>query len=253
MRFRVLMVEDDTRFCRAVREHFAQNDAEVVCCVGEKEARQLFNAQRFDLVLLDVMMRRRDEGYDICRWIRERSKTLPIIFVTARGDEMDEERGLQYGCDYVVKPYSVRLLFHRASAMVERLRAMQQKGSAISMHGVGIDGARSGYMTLDGREIHVTPKQFKLLHVLMQNAGQVLSREQLLTEVWDYGYIEDERVVDKHIYKLKKLLGDKAWTVQSVYEFGYVGGRGCFRRDGLSDSRKAFGYRQGRFRLAAGF
>lgn len=235
MQFRVLMAEDDSRFCQAVQEHFAKKGVEVVCCAGEAQAHRLFEAQHFDLILLDIMMRRRDEGYDICRWIRDRDKTVPIIFVTARGDEMDEERGLQYGCDYVVKPYSVRLLFHRARAMVERHRAIEQKGSVIALHGIEIDEARSGYIKLDGEEIHVTPKQFKLLSVLMRNVGQVLSREQLLTEVWDYGYIEDVRVVDRHVYKLKKTLGEKAWTVQTVYEFGYRFGRGETNENGKKD------------------
>jgi len=221
MGYRVLMAEDDSRFCQAVQEYFAKNDAEVVCCAGEAEVWRLFEAQRFDLVLLDVMMRRRDEGYDICRWIREREKNIPVIFVTARGDEMEQERGFSLGChDYVVKPYSVRLLFLRVKSMIEHSQALRQKGSVQSMHGISIDDAHK-ICTINGQDIKLTPKQFRLLYTLMENAGYVLSREQLLTNVWDYGYIDDDRVVDRHISRLKKALGEKAQYVQSVPGFGY--------------------------------
>jgi DNA-binding response OmpR family regulator len=215
------MAEDDSRFCQAVQEHFSSNGAEVVCCGSEAQARQLFEAQRFDLVLLDIMMRRRDEGYDICQWIRERDETIPVIFVSARGDEMEQERGYNLGChDYVVKPYSVRLLFLRAKSMIDHTRALQQKGSALSMYGIEIDDDHKT-CTIDGQDVKLTPKQFKLLFTLMENSGNVLGREQLLTNVWDYGYIDDDRVVDKHISKLKKALGEKGQYVQSVPGFGY--------------------------------
>jgi DNA-binding response OmpR family regulator len=120
----------------------------------------------------------------------------------------------------VVKPYSVRLLFLRVKSMVDHMRALQQKGSARAMHGITMDDVHKT-CTIDGRDVKLTPKQFKLLYTLMENAGYVLSREQLLTDVWDYGYIDDDRVVDKHISKLKKALGEKAQFVQSVPGFGY--------------------------------
>jgi DNA-binding response OmpR family regulator len=215
------MVEDDSRFCQAVQEHFAQNDAEVICCGGETETYRLFNAQRFDLVLLDIMMRHRDEGYDICRWIRERNKNIPIIFVTARGDEMEQERGFSLGChDYVVKPYSVRLLFLRVKSMIDHTRLLQQKGSVQSMHGIEIDDKHK-ICTVDGQDLKLTPKQFRLLYTLLENAGFMLIGERLLTDVWDYGYIDDERVVDKHISKLKKSLGENGQYIQFVPGFGY--------------------------------
>jgi len=221
MDYRILMAEDDSRFCQAVSEHFTKNCTDVICCDGETEAKKIFEAQRFDLVLLDIMMRRRDEGYDICRWIRERDKNIPVIFVTARGDEMEQERGYALGChDYVVKPYSVRLLFLRAKSMIDHTRALQQRGSVRSLHGIEIDDEHKT-CTVDGQDVKLTPKQFKLLYTLMENAGYVLSREQLLTDVWDYGYIDDDRVVDKHISKLKRALGEKAKYVQSVPGFGY--------------------------------
>ncbi len=221
MDIRVLMAEDDSRFCDIVRTYFAENGAEVICCAGEAQARRLFETQRFDLVLLDIMMRSRDEGYAICQWIRERDKVIPVIFVTARGDEMEVEHGYQLGChDYVVKPYSVRLLFLRVKSMIEHTRLLRKQGGTLSAHGIVIDEEQKR-VTLDGHEAKLTPKQFKLLFALMENAGKVVSRAQLLTDVWDYGYIEDERIVDRHISKLKKALGDQARYIQAVPGFGY--------------------------------
>jgi DNA-binding response OmpR family regulator len=215
------MAEDDSRFCTVVREYFAANGAEVVCCSCKKDAQRLFEAQHFDLVLLDIMMYHRDEGYDICSWIRERDQAIPVIFVTARGDEMDQERGLTLGChDYVVKPYSVRLLFLRVKSMIDHINSLKQQGSVLSLHGIVIDEEHKS-CSVDGDDVKLTPKQFKLLYALMESAGHVLTRESLLTDVWNYGYIDDDRVVDRHIYKLKKALGDKAQYIQTLSGFGY--------------------------------
>ncbi|MCL2512379.1 MAG: response regulator transcription factor [Oscillospiraceae bacterium] len=222
MGYRVLMMEDNHQFTDEVGEFFLSKGIETIACADGEGAKALFESQRFDLALLDIMIGGRiNEGYDVCRWIRRKNREIPVIFCSARGDEMDEERGLEYGThDYVVKPYSVQRLYLRVRNMITHTEILRNSGKTLSMHGVTIDDERKS-AAADGREIHLTPKQFELLQTLMENAGHVMNRDRLLTQVWEYGYINDVRVVDRHIYKLKKALGEKAGHIKTKPGYGY--------------------------------
>lgn len=222
MAHRILMMEDETQFTDEVAEYLRGKGMEVTGCADRGEAQRFFEGQRFDLVLLDIMIGSRiNEGYEVCKWIRQRDSEIPVIFCSARGDEMDQERGLEYGChDYVVKPYSVRLLYLRIKNMVAHTEALRRGGKILSLQGITIDDERKS-AAVGGQEIYLTPKQFELLQALMENAGQVMSRERLLTQVWEYGYIDDVRVVDRHIGNLRKALGEKAECIQTKVGYGY--------------------------------
>jgi len=216
------MMEDEPQFRSEVAEYFRSEGLEVISCADGEEARRLFVEQRFDLMLLDIMIGSRiNEGYDVCKWIRQRDNDVPVIFCSARSDEMDQERGLEYGChDYVVKPYSMRLLYLRIKNLIAHTQVLRQSGNTFSMHGISIDNDRKTAV-VEGREIDLSPKQFELLQVLMENAGKVLSREQLLTQVWNYGYDEDDRVVDRLILRLRKALGDHGERIRTKKGYGY--------------------------------
>lgn len=230
MRNHILMVEDDTRFCEMVQTYFEQNGMDVYCCGSLPQARELFLQRQYDLILLDVMLGTTSEffndGFTFCDWLRRRDADVPVIFVTARGDESDIKRGYHFGChDYVCKPYSVELLLLRVRTFIQLTAAQRKRGNLLQSSGITLD-LDAMTCTADGVPLRLTPKQFRLLHVLMENEGRALSRELLLTEVWNYGYIEESRVVDNHISRLKKALGTHAACIESVPGYGYVFAKG---------------------------
>ena len=221
MSYRVLMVDDDSRFTTLVSEFFQKNGIVMACADGEKEAMRLFEEQSFDLVLLDVMMSRINEGYDVCEWIRRRNADIPVIFLTARGDVRDQELGFNLGAhDYVVKPYSERVLLLKVKTMLDRRGGQLLSGQKITLHGISLD-RDTHQVQADGTEARLTPKLFNLLSTLMESAGRVMSREQLLDAVWGYDFFGDTRVVDTHITKLRKALGEAGKHIVTVQGFGY--------------------------------
>ena len=219
---RILMMEDETQFTDKVTEYFQSKGMEVVSCVNGEQAQRLFEEQRFDLVLLDIMIGDRiNRGFEVCQWIRQRDREIPVIFCSARGDEMDQERGFELGChDYVAKPYSVRLLYLRIKNMIAHTETLRYSGNTLTLRGIAIDNDRKR-AAVDGQDIELSPKQFELLQVLMENAGKVMSRERLLTQVWNYGYNDDDRVVDRLMLKLRKALGGKAECIRTKKGYGY--------------------------------
>ncbi len=141
---KILMMEDNRQFTDEVTAYFRGNGMEVVSCIDGETVRFLFEEQRFDLVLLDIMIGNRiNEGYEVCRWIRRKNKEIPVIFCSARGDEIDEERGLEYGAvDYVIKPYAVGRLYLRVKNMIAHTEALHQGGKTLAIHGIAIDDGR---------------------------------------------------------------------------------------------------------------
>ncbi len=225
MRDHILMVEDDARFCELVKNYFEQNDMDVWCCGSMAQARELYQKRRYDLVLLDVMLgagaKYMNDGFAFCDWLRRRDSDIPVIFVTARGDESDIKRGYHFGChDYVCKPYSVELLMLRVRTFIQLTNAQRKRGNLLKSGGLVLN-LDAVTCTADGQPLRLTPKQFRLLRVLIENENRVLSRELLLTEVWNYGYIEETRVVDNHICRLKRALGKRAVNIKTKSGYGY--------------------------------
>jgi DNA-binding response OmpR family regulator len=169
-----------------------------------------------DLVLLDLRLPDID-GLDVCRQLRERSR-VPIIVLTARGEEADRVVGLELGADdYVVKPYGLRELIARIRAVTRRAPALGGTSGPLRAGGLEVD-ERSRRATLAGRELELTPKEFDLLAALMRDPGAAVSRQRLLAEVWQTSWYGSSKTIDVHIAALRRKLGDPGWieTVRGV-------------------------------------
>ncbi len=219
MSYRILMVEDDSRYMKLVSDYFRKNGFFVTCAENGDKALQIFANEDFDAVLLDVMMPGVD-GYYVCKRLRETSN-VPILFVTARGDLSDTEYGFRLGADdYIVKPYSERVLLLKVQALIDRAQGALVSGNVIELCGIYLD-KETHRATVDGEEIQLTPKLFSMLLLLMEHKGKVLSREQLLDRVWGYDFFGDARVVDTHIAKLRKALGKSEDHIETIPKLGY--------------------------------
>ena len=205
MKPRVLVVEDEGAIAEPLAEHLAREgfDAEVVGSI--EAADDAFRRQTPDLVLLDVMLPDGD-GRDLCREIRKGSD-VPIIMLTARGEEIDRIVGLELGADdYVVKPFSAGELVARMRAIMRRGRATARKG-ILAVGPVTLDPA-ARTVTKGDEPIELAAKEFDLLHMLMANAGQVVRREEIMDEVWDPHWFGPTKTLDVHISWLRKKLED---------------------------------------------
>ncbi|HET9115764.1 MAG TPA: response regulator transcription factor [Gaiellaceae bacterium] len=169
-----------------------------------------------DLVLLDLRLPDID-GFDVCRRLRERSR-VPIIMVTARGEEADRVVGLELGADdYVVKPYGLRELIARIRAVTRRAPSLGGAGGVLRVGGLEVD-ERARRVTLEGRDLELTPKEFELLAELARDPGAAVSRQRLLAEVWQTSWYGSSKTIDVHVAALRKKLGDPGWieTVRGV-------------------------------------
>jgi DNA-binding response OmpR family regulator len=224
MEYRVLMVEDDLALSEAVSHFFRKNGVAVARADSGDAARRLLREQAFDLVLLDVALKnRKEEGYELCKWIRGEDKDIPVFFTTGtRVDVRDQDTGVALGAhDYIVKPYSMRLLLQKILTEIDRRRGRLHSGVAQALHGVAIH-RETQEVSVDGKPVEgLPPKVFKLLDVLMESAGRVMSRQQLLDAVWGYDFFGDERVVDTHVSKLRAALGGRGGAVKTVSGAGY--------------------------------
>jgi two-component system response regulator ResD len=216
--FKILMADDEARMRKLVSDFLKKEGYEVVEAEDGKQALQLFNeTDDFKLVILDVMMPGYD-GWAVCREIRKNS-TVPIIMLTARGEENDELFGFDLGADeYITKPFSPMILVARVQALIRRVGNGAK--STKTYNGLEID--ESGRVVrINGEKIELSPKEYELLIYLTVNEGIALSREQILNSVWDYDYFGDARTVDTHIKKLRLKLGEKAEYIQTVRSLGY--------------------------------
>ena len=214
---KILIADDEERMRRLVGDFLKKVGYTVIEAADGHEALDLFcNDQNIDLIILDVMMPEYD-GWAVCREIRKSSQ-IPVIMLTARGEESDELFGFDLGADeYIAKPFSLKILAARVQALLRRAENIKD---VKNFDGLEIDkpGRR---VYLDGEMIELTPKEYDLLLYVAENAGLALSREQILNAVWDYDYYGDERTVDTHIKKLRAKLGKKSDLIQTVRGLGY--------------------------------
>ncbi|PAB57019.1 response regulator transcription factor [Anaeromicrobium sediminis] len=216
----VLIVEDEARILEITSDYFKANDFHVFEAIDGQEALDVFNSNKIDLVVLDIMMPKLD-GWSVCRRIRKNSD-VPIIIITARSDEDDKLMGFELGADeYVTKPFSPKVLVARAKNLLKR--ASGSINSSINILKAGdIKIDKSSYMvTIGDEQLDLAPKEFSLLVYLIENKGLVLSRETILNNVWGYDFFGDLRVVDTHIKKLRKKLGDKSSYIHTLIRVGY--------------------------------
>ena len=215
---KVLVVDDEARMRKLVRDFLTVKGFLVVEAGDGEEAIDIFFEQKdIALILLDVMMRKMD-GWEVCRTIRKYSQ-VPIIMLTARGEEQDELQGFSLGVDeYISKPFSPKILVARVEAILRRSSTMSQE--VIDVGGIHID--KSAHQVLvDGKNVDLSYKEFELITYFAENQGIALSREKILNNVWNYDYFGDARTIDTHVKKLRSKLGDKGDYIKTIWGMGY--------------------------------
>ena len=202
---RVLVVDDEKLIVKGIRFSLLQDGLEVDCAYDGEEALELARNKEYDLVLLDVMLPKLT-GFEVCQQIREFSD-MPIVMLTAKGDDMDKILGLEYGADdYITKPFNILEVKARIKAIMRRIGKKEEKvdeSNIIIKHDMKID-RESRRVFIEEKEINLTAKEFDLLEILATNPDKVYSREQLLNLVWKYEYAGDARTVDVHIRRLRE-------------------------------------------------
>ena len=215
---KVLVVDDEARMRKLVRDFLTVKGFLVVEAGDGEEAIDIFFEQKdIALILLDVMMPKMD-GWEVCRTIRKYSQ-VPIIMLTARGEEQDELQGFSLGVDeYISKPFSPKILVARVEAILRRSSTMSQE--VIDVGGIHID--KSAHQVLvDGKNVDLSYKEFELITYFAENQGIALSREKILNNVWNYDYFGDARTIDSHVKKLRSKLGDKGDYIKTIWGMGY--------------------------------
>ncbi|MDE7478162.1 MAG: response regulator transcription factor [Lachnospiraceae bacterium] len=218
-KLKILVVDDESRMRKLVKDFLVKQNYEVLEAGNGSEALDIFfENQDIVLIILDVMMPQMD-GWQVCREVRNYSK-VPIIMLTARTDERDELQGFQLGVDeYIAKPFSPKILVARVEAILRRTNQIIEN-EVLEYGGIVIDKA-AHVVTIDGKVIDLSFKEFELLTYFMENKGIALSREKILNSVWNYDYFGDARTIDTHVKKLRSKLGDKGDLIKTVWGMGY--------------------------------
>ena len=218
-RLKVLVVDDESRMRKLVRDFLVKKDFEVLEAGDGAEAIDIFFATKdIALEILDVMMPKMD-GWQVCREIRAYSQ-VPIIMLTAKSDERDELLGFELGVDeYISKPFSPKILVARVEAILRRTSGLAAD-DVIRAGGIEVNKA-AHEVTIDGKSIELSYKEFELLTYFMENQGIALSREKILNSVWNYDYFGDARTIDTHVKKLRSKLGTKGDYIKTIWGMGY--------------------------------
>ena len=220
---KILVVDDDTNICDMLRLYLENEGFEIKCANDGFEGVAAFKAYEPDLVLLDIMLPKKD-GWQVCREIREIS-SKPVIMITAKGDVFDKVLGLELGADdFVVKPFDMKELSARIKAVLRRFSNHDVRDDDEVVKFDNIEISRQKYeLKLRGKPIDIPPKELELLYFLASNCNRVFTRDQLLDKVWGFDYLGDSRTVDVHVKRLRKKLegvSDK-WTLKTVWGVGY--------------------------------
>lgn len=214
---KILIADDEQLMRQLVIDFLKPEGYEILEASDGKEALDIYDKEHPDLILLDVMMPGYD-GWTVCREIR-RESTVPIMMLTAKGEEIDQLFAYDLGADeYITKPFSPKILVAKIKALLRRSQNEQETHEADD--GVAIDrDARQ--VVIDGKNVDLSPTEYKFLNYLMSNTGKALSRRQILNQVWNYDYYGDLRTVDTHINRLRIKLGDKGRYIRTVRGYGY--------------------------------
>lgn len=221
MSYRILLVEDDRQIREIIEDYFTDKDElslSIVTAQDGREGLELIRKEEFDLIILDIMLPYVD-GFTLCREIRSKS-TVPILFLTAKAMEQDILHGYALGCDdYVIKPFSLAELFAKTNALLKRSKGMvihqELVCGSIRLNPVTFQ------VTVEGSPIELTPKEFALLKYMLEHKNWVVDRDTLLNHIWGYDYFGSDRVVDNHIKKLRKALGNAGSQIRTVITKGY--------------------------------
>lgn len=215
---KILVVDDEARMRKLVKDFLTLKGYTVVEAGDGEEAVELFFGQKdIALIILDVMMPKMD-GWEVCKTIRKYSK-VPIIMLTAKSEERDELQGFKLGVDeYISKPFSPKILVARVEAILRRSNVVSD--SITTVGGIEIN-KEAHQVTIDGKLIELSYKEFELLSYFADNQGIALSREKILNNVWNYDYFGDARTIDTHVKKLRSKLGDKGDYIKTIWGMGY--------------------------------
>ena len=219
VKIKVLVVDDESRMRKLIRDFLIRDNFEVLEASDGEEALDLFYRDKdIALIILDIMMPKIN-GWDVCREIRETSK-VPIIMLTAKGDENDELQGFDLGVDeYISKPFSPKILVARVGAILRRANRVAEE-DAIDIGGIIMDKV-AHLVTVDGERVELSFKEFELLAYFIENRGIALSREKILNHVWNYDYFGDARTIDTHVKKLRNKLGQRGEYIKTIWGMGY--------------------------------
>lgn len=220
---RILVVDDEYRIRQIIRKYAEFEGYEVEEAVDGMQAIEVCRKEEFDLIIMDVMMPELD-GFSACREIRKFSQT-PIIMLSARGEEYDKIHGFELGSDdYVVKPFSPKELMMRVNAVIKRSNGSSQDGEhkkdVFEFEGLKVDFS-ARIVTINGKRVEMTPKEYELFFYMVRNKGLALTREKLISEVWGYDFFGDERTLDTHIKLLRKSLGEYSRCIVTLRGVGY--------------------------------
>ncbi|MBI5418295.1 response regulator transcription factor [Candidatus Poribacteria bacterium] len=219
---KILIVEDDKNISQLIKYNLEKADFECAASYTGEDVPEILNNQNVDLILLDLMLPKIN-GLEICRMIKQdkRISNIPIIILTAKGEEIDKVVGFELGADdYVVKPFSPRELILRIKAILKRNKPEEDIKNILTQDELKIDIAKHT-VTIGHKEIEFTAMEFKLLVMLMQRKGYVQTREKLLDDVWEIGADVTTRTVDTHIKRVRKKLGKYEKFIETIRNVGY--------------------------------
>ena len=215
----ILVVDDEFRMRKLVKDFLQKEDCTVLEAGDGEEAIKIFdeNKEKINLILLDVMMPKLD-GWSVLRQIRQESK-VPVIMLTARGEEQDELFGFELGVDeYIAKPFSPKILVARIKAILNRTEERTKENKNYGGIEINTEGRT---VTVDGKPIELSLREYELLKYLLDNENVALSRDKILNNVWNYDYYGDSRTIDSHIKKIRHKLGKKGKYIKTIRGVGY--------------------------------
>ena len=217
---RILVVDDEERIRTIIKKYAEFEGYDVTEAANGIEAVQICKEQDFDLIVLDIMMPELD-GFSTCKKIRE-NKDIPIIMLSARGEEYDKIHGFELGIDdYVVKPFSPKELMMRVNAVLKRSNGADTPSQDVFKYENLVVDFTARIVTVNGERIDMTPKEYELFFYMVKNKGIALTREKLISEVWGYDFFGDDRTLDTHIKLLRKSLGEYSKCIVTLRGVGY--------------------------------
>ena len=216
----ILVVDDELRMRKLIKDFFKQKNYNILEAEDGEEALKVYNEnkEKINIILLDVMMPKLD-GWSVLRQIRQENKKLPVVMLTARAEEQDELFGFELGVDeYISKPFSPKILVARVEAILKR--TMDDVREVKEYGGIVIDD-EGHTVTVDGKNVEFSFREYELLKYLVENENIALSRDKILNTVWNYDYYGDSRTIDSHIKKIRKKLGKKGKYIETIRGIGY--------------------------------
>ncbi|MCH4887302.1 response regulator transcription factor [Acidaminobacter sp. JC074] len=215
----ILVIEDEVKLNEIICDYLQEAGYKTLSALDGEEALELFETENVDGIILDIMIPKID-GWSVCRKVRKQSG-IPIIMLTARGEEDDKLMGFELGADeYVTKPFSPKVLVARVSRLIKRITETAVTEGNLTWRGIVID-LDAHQVKVDDDQVEMTPKEYDLLKYLVENKGIVLSREVILNKVWGYDFYGELRVVDSHIKKVRKKILPYSDGIKTVVKVGY--------------------------------